>query len=139
MGTKWNGIPRNKPPRKISLKRLAKFKALNKAVGNGLNRGKAPRKVTPKTRKRNQNWKQVCLERAEYLISKYGFIICEYSGETITTLSSVPDTFEEGWGHHIDSNRNNCIPENCYIVKYKYHQFIEVNNMKVKQEDFQGN
>jgi len=74
VGSKWNGIPRNKPPRKISLKRLAKFKALNKAVGNGLNRGKAPRKVTPKTRKRNQNWKQVCLERAEYLISKYGFI-----------------------------------------------------------------
>ncbi len=91
-----------------------------------------------KTLKRNAKWGQICLDRALYLIEKYGFIICEYSGETITTLSSVPNDTEEGWGHHIDGNRNNCTPENCYIVKYKYHGFIEDNNIQVKQEGFEG-
>ena len=105
---------------------------------NGLNRNNKPRQISSKTRKRNCGWKQICLQRARYLLDKYGFIICEYSGETISTLSTVPNTFDEGWGHHIDSNRNNCSPENCYIVKYKYHQLIEINNIKVKQEDFQG-
>ncbi len=73
-----------------------------------------------------------------YLIEKYGHIICEYSGETIRTLASVPNDLDDGWAHHIDGNRNNCTPENCYIVKYKYHSFITDNNLEVKQEGFEG-
>lgn len=110
MGTKWNGLARNKPPRK----------------------------TTSKTRKRNCEWKKICLQRAMYLKDKYGRIVCEYSGETIKTLSTVPNSPDEAWGHHIDSRRSNCCFDNCYIVKYKYHRFIEDNNIKVSQEDFQG-
>ncbi len=78
------------------------------------------------------------MERAEYLIRKYGHIVCEYSGETIRYLTSVANDLDDGWGHHIDSNRNNCTPENCYIVKYRYHSLIHDNNTKVKQEGFEG-
>lgn len=110
MGTKWNGLARNKKPRQ----------------------------TTPKTRKRNGEWKKICLARAKYLIQKYGYLICEYSGEAINCLTTINNSLEDGWGHHIDSNRNNCVFENCYIVKYKYHHIIEINNIKVRQEDFQG-
>lgn len=91
-----------------------------------------------KTTKRNGKWKAICLQRAKYLISKYGFLICEYSGEPIRILSSVPNDLDDAWGHHIDHRRNNCAFENCYIVKYKYHRIIEDNNIQVRQEDFQG-
>lgn len=103
-----------------------------------LKRTKRLKPVTPKTRKRNGNWQFICAERAYYLISKYGRIVCEYSGETIRHLSSVPNDPDDGWGHHVDKNRNNCTPENCYIVKYKYHRIIDDNNIKVKQEGFEG-
>jgi hypothetical protein len=78
------------------------------------------------------------MDRALYLGDKYGFIICEYSGEVITTLSSVPNDTEEGWGHHIDGNRANCCESNVYLVKYKYHRFIHDNNILVEQEGFEG-
>jgi len=91
-----------------------------------------------KTRLRNKKWREICIDRALYLIKEYGQIVCEYSGETIGTLSSVPNDLDEGWGHHIDGNRNNCTPGNCYICKYKYHRIIEDQNIKVKQEGFEG-
>ena len=91
-----------------------------------------------KTAVRNAKWRSICMDRALYLIEKYGHIVCEYSGEVIMTLSSVPNDTEEGWGHHIDGERNNCTPENCYIVKYKYHSFITDNNVRVEQEGFEG-
>ena len=94
--------------------------------------------TSDKTVARNAKWRAICIDRAIYLSVKYGFIICEYSGEVITTLSSVPNDTEEGWGHHIDGNRNHCVPENCYIVKYKYHGFITDNNVEVEQEGFEG-
>jgi len=94
--------------------------------------------TSPKTRARNKVWREICLERARYLIEKYGHIICEYSGETIRVLSTVPNDLDDGWGHHIDGNRNNISESNCYIVKYKYHSFITDNNLKVKQEGFEG-
>ncbi len=87
---------------------------------------------------RNGKWRQICLERAQYLAQKYGQIVCEYSGETIRNLTTTADDLDDAWGHHIDGNRNNCTPENCYIVKYKYHSFIEDNNIQVKQEGFEG-
>jgi len=71
-------------------------------------------------------------------MQKYEFIVCGYSGEVIRTLSTVPNDLDEGWGHHIDGNRNNCTPGNCYIVKYKYHSIISDNNLKVEQEGFEG-
>lgn len=91
-----------------------------------------------KTRLRNKKWRQICIDRALYLQNKYEVIVCEYSGETITTLSSVPNDPDDGWGHHLDGDRSNCSPGNCYLVKYKYHRFIEDNNIKVKQEGFEG-
>jgi hypothetical protein len=104
---------------------------------SGLNRGKPPRLTSAKTRKRNGNWKKICLERGNYLKEKYGNVVCEYSGETITVLSSVPNSQEDGWGHHIDGRRNNQ-KDNCYIIKYRYHRFVTENNLQVKSEDFQG-
>jgi len=102
-----------------------------------LNRTKI-KPTNPKTKARNKKWRGICLDRAMYLIEKYGYIICEYSGEIIRVLSTFPNDLDEGWGHHIDGNRNNCSPENCYIVKYKYHSFITDNNIIVKQEGFEG-
>ena len=78
------------------------------------------------------------MQRAEYLIQKYGHIVCEYSGEIIRVLSSVPNSLDEGWGHHIDRNRNNVSESNCYLVKYRYHRIIDDRNIKVKQEGFEG-
>ena len=91
-----------------------------------------------KTLQRNSIWRQICIERAQYLSDKYGFLICEYSGEKITNLTPVADDMNGGWGHHIDRNRNNCTEQNCYIVKYLYHSFITDHNILVTQEDFQG-
>ena len=98
--------------------------------GSGLKRTKPPRLTSAKTRKRNGNWKKICIERGEYLKAKYGNIVCEYSGETITTLSTVPNNLDWGWGHHRDSNRNNCTEKNVYICKYRYHRIIEEQNLK---------
>ena len=94
--------------------------------------------TSSKPRARNKEWRRICLERAEYLENKYGHIVCEYSGETIRVLSTVPNDFDEGWGHHRDRNRWNCTAENCYLVKFKYHQTIHFQNLKVKQEGFEG-
>ena len=105
---------------------------------NGLNRTKPPRKVSGKTRIRNFHWKLIVTERALYLQEKYGQMICEYSGETIRTLCSTGEDMNDGWGHHIDRRRANCVPDNCYIVKYRYHHLIHDRNIKVAQEDFQG-
>lgn len=103
-----------------------------------MKRNKRPRLVSPKTNIRNIRWKYFCMERAEQLIKKYGYIVCEYSGETIKCLTSTFNSPDDGWGHHIDGNRNNCTLENCYIVKYKYHDIITRKNIKVESEDFQG-
>ena len=98
------------------------------------------KKVSDKTRARNTVWKAGVIARAIYLLTKYGRVVCEYSGETIRIedLTPVPTSPEQAWGHHIDGNRNNSSPKNCYIVKYRYHRHIEDNNIQVSQEDFQG-
>ena len=77
-------------------------------------------------------------EIKKYLIEKYGFIICEYSGEFIRTLSSTGEDLDDGWGHHIDRNRANVSETNCYIIKYRYHRLIDDRNITVKQEGFEG-
>jgi hypothetical protein len=92
--------------------------------------------VSDKTRERNAKWKAIVLGRAMMLKRKYGFIPCEYSGETIECLTSTYNDPDDGWGHHIDGNRNNVCESNCLIVKYKFHRIIHNNNLKAEQEGF---
>jgi len=97
---------------------------------------KAIRKVSDKQKIRNKQWAEVKRKRIEYLTEKYGFTICEWSGE-----SGYLDDYESLNfldAHHIDNNRRNNTPENCYIVKRKYHTLFKGNHTQVKQEDFQG-
>jgi len=94
------------------------------------------RKVSGKQRVKNAQWRKVILARAEYLIKKYGYLLCEYSGERINGLSGMGDDLNAGWGHHINRNRKDNTSENCYICKYKYHTIITDNNIMVSQEDF---
>ena len=103
-----------------------------------LKRTKGLKPTSHKTALRNKRWKFIVMERAKYLISVYGYLCCEYSGERILCLSSVPNDPDDGWGHHIDKNRNNCHESNVYIVKYRYHRIIDDNNLKVVQEGFEG-
>ena len=102
-----------------------------------LKRTKSLKLTSKKTAVRNSRWQKVCIARAEYLTQKYGHIICEYSGETVRVLSSVDNDLDDGWGHHIDHNRNHCEIENCMIVKYRYHSLIHDQNLTVKQEGFE--
>lgn len=103
-----------------------------------LKRTKRLNPTSLKTRRRNKLWKIICLARANYLIRKYGFIICEYSGEPIRTLSSTGEDLDDGWGHHINRKRADCSPQNCMIIKYRWHSFIHDNNLSVKQEGFEN-
>ncbi len=92
--------------------------------------------ISDKQRAKNKVWRQVVLQRASQLREKYGHIICEYSGEPILVLFSVGEYMNDGWGHHIDGDRNNNTIENCYICKYKYHTVITDKNIRVSSEDF---
>lgn len=92
--------------------------------------------ISDKQKIKNAVWRSVVLQRAMQLREKYEHIICEYSGETITVLSSMGDDMNDGWGHHIDGNRNNNTIENCYVCKYKYHTYISDHNVIVSREDF---
>jgi hypothetical protein len=105
---------------------------------NGLNRNKRPRHVRPETHARNLVWREICMERAQYLIKTYGYLVCEYSGERIDCLSLCYSSPHDGWGHHIDGNRNHAEKTNAFIVKYKYHQLITERNLQVEQESFIG-
>lgn len=106
---------------------------------NGLNQSPL-NKTSAKTAARNHDWKAIIITRAMWMQEKYGRIVCEFSSETIRMedLASVPTNPNEAWGHHIDGNRNNCSKGNCYIVKNRHHARIHLNNIKVKQLDFQG-
>ena len=105
---------------------------------NGLNRNNPPAKTTKEVLDRNKEWKKRVLTRAQYLFQKYGYIPDEYTGESIRIMSTVPKTGEEGWAHHIDSDRNNLDKSNIFICKYKTHHLIEIGHIAVRQEGFQG-
>jgi hypothetical protein len=105
---------------------------------NGILRRKSPKAVRPETHARNLRWREICMARANYLMEKYGYLICEYSGERIECLSLCYSGDNDGWGHHIDKNRDHVYPNNCYLVKYKYHRKITDEHIQVEQEDFQG-
>ena len=87
--------------------------------------------VSDKQRRKLRLWGRITKERIAYLTEKYGYPLSEYSGRPggdheLTILG----------GHHLDGNRNNNTPENCYICQWQEHLFIEDNNIAVRQEDF---
>ncbi|KKN60899.1 hypothetical protein LCGC14_0527700 [marine sediment metagenome] len=86
------------------------------------------RRVSSKQKKKNTLWSKVKRERITYLREKFGYLPCEYCKANVTE----PDA------HHIDGNRNHNIDTNIYITDRLCHSFIEDNNLKVTQEDFQG-
>ena len=93
------------------------------------------RKQTPKTRDRNLAWREICLWRINFLISKFGYLKCEFCGKRGNIDS---ESLLGVWGHHIDKDRDNCHLDNCYICHHKCHGFIGDNNLVVKQEGFEG-
>jgi len=108
----------------------------------GLKKGKARgynttlKAKTEKTADRNAVWRDRCIWRINFLIEKYGHIICEYCGKegTINT-----DDFTDVWGHHIDGDRNNTDLSNCYICHTATcHGEITDKNIMVSQEDFKS-
>jgi hypothetical protein len=91
------------------------------------------KKISDKQRRKLAEWRLITEQRILQLIDIYGYPICEYCGGY--------EGKHEFWrldGHHIDGNRNNNTPENCYIVHRICHSKITDNNIKVKQLDFQG-
>lgn len=72
------------------------------------------------------------MDKAHQMFIKDGVIRCEFSGEPIYIMSPLNEDMNAGWGHHIDKNRRNCQPQNCFIVKYKWHSFIHDNNIDVR-------
>lgn len=91
------------------------------------------KKVSKKQALKLAKWQAVKIVRIHYLISKYGAPVCEYCGEN--------KSGHEFWildGHHIDGNRNNNDPSNCYVCHRICHSWIEDHNIKVKQEGFEG-
>ena len=94
------------------------------------------KKISKKTRARNTLWKDITARRIQYLRNKYHRTLCEYCGKYGVLFSWEMNGL---WGHHIDKNRNNPTPENCYIAhNAPCHSYITDNNVVVEQEDFQG-
>lgn len=91
------------------------------------------KKRSEKQRQRYIKWAQARYKRCVEIETKYGKVICEYCGRP-------------GWGnelgildgHHMDRNRSNNTPENCYICHRVCHGKIHDKNIKVKQFGFEG-
>ncbi len=86
------------------------------------------RRVSKKQKEKNKLWSKVKAERVTYLTEKYEYLPCEYCKQSV----SNPDA------HHIDGNRNHNTPDNIYLAHRLCHSHIELNNIRVSQEDFQG-
>ena len=111
---------------------LKRTKGLKKGKARGYNT--TLRAKTKKTADRNREWQKICLWRINFLIEKYGFIICEYCGKKGVVDK---DDFNGVWGHHIDGDRNNTDLTNCYICHTATcHSYITDHNVQVTQEDF---
>jgi hypothetical protein len=95
-----------------------------------LKSSKGLRIVSKKQAAKNRVWSEIKKNRIEFLAAKYGAPICEYCGKHV--LLGTLDA------HHIDEDRNNNTPENCYICHRFCHSHITDNNIKVQQLDFQG-
>ena len=89
----------------------------------------------PKIAERDRLWTAMGYDRHLYLWSKYTKPICEFCGRTGLWHSDSP--FSLG-GHHIDGNKNNGSPDNCYIAHNCCHTIIHTKHIDVVQEDFQG-
>ena len=86
----------------------------------------------------NGYWRLFCVIRAHDLINKYGHIVCEYSGETVSNITPDTADLDAAWGLHIDGNAANYKMPNCYLVKHRYAARIRSQGIKVNREDFQG-
>lgn len=90
------------------------------------------KKKSQKQIERDVTWHIAKIERAKFLIAKYGRVICEYCGRP-------------AWGnelgvidaHHIDRNRRNNTEENCYLCHRICHSSIHEKRLKVKQLGFE--
>lgn len=86
-----------------------------------------------KQKQRDYLWQRIKVNRIVFLTEKYGAAIREYCGRAV--FASDLGMLD---GHHIDTNRRNNTPENCYICHRICHSYIHDHNLIVKQEDFQG-
>ena len=89
----------------------------------------------PKIAERDRLWTAAGLRRHHYLWRKYGKPLCEFCGRNGFWHTDSP--FSLG-GHHIDGNKNNGSPENCYIAHNCCQTIIHTKHIDVEQEDFQG-
>ena len=97
---------------------------------------KARTGLKPKSGKqkiRDKEWSQAKLIRRGEIESRYDYVLCEYCGRP-------PWENELGIldGHHMDNNRRNNLPSNCYICHRVCHSKITDNNIKVKHFGFEG-
>ena len=112
------------------------MKKTARSYNSTLRKTKGINPITPKTADRNKLWREVCIWRINYLITKHSYLRCEYCGKRGVVDS---ESFIGVWGHHIDGDRNNTDLSNCYICHTATcHREITDNNIQVTQEDFQG-
>jgi len=93
------------------------------------------KKKSIKQEERDDEWAKAKVQRRRRLLHKYEADVCEFCGK----VGYVGNTgLYHLDGHHIDGNRNNNNPDNCYSVHRICHSYITDNNIVVQQEDFYG-
>jgi len=107
------------------------MKQTQQSFNSTLRRSKKPIKQRPKTKDRNQQWKEICHYWIDWTILEYGWIICWWCGER--GVADNPDDFNAVWGHHKDGNRNNCTSDNCYICHNRCQPEIHNNHIDVRE------
>jgi len=90
------------------------------------------RKISAKQREKNRIWASIVKERCEMIERIYGVPVCE---ACMKTFSNCSELWYKG-GHHLDRNRNNNTPDNCYVCHNLCHSIITDNNLNVAQLDF---
>lgn len=96
--------------------------------GNLLKKSWISKKPSEKQGIRNQEWREVCLEKRQAQIQERGYVYCE-----ICNLSERAHEMYQVWGHHKDRNRRNNVMENCELDHWvchseKYHSLRSKGN-----------
>ena len=93
------------------------------------------RTVSKRQAEKLKLWDKITRDRTAYLTDKYGKPICEYCGKSGYEYDNESPFYLRG--HHIDKDRKNNTPENCYVChNAPCHQYITDNHVVVWQEDF---
>lgn len=87
------------------------------------------RKVSSKQAVKLRLWKRVTMKRIAEIADEFGVPICLWCGTQGYILS---DGIFGLHGHHMDGNRENNTPENCYPCHNICHLFISDNNVDVR-------